>query len=221
MRIWVLPIILGLMVACGCGQQGSGDATPEPEAAPASASEETAGGESASTGLKGKKVVMIVAHRDFRDEELLKPREILEKAGAKVSVASSSVRPAKGMLGATVEADLLVKDVNPADYDAIVLVGGPGATEYWKDEKTHKIARRAAEEGKILAAICIAPVTLANAGVLKDKKATVWKSEAPQLRAMGAIYTGRDVETDGRIITADGPKSAEKFGRAIFSALSR
>ncbi len=72
----------------------------------------------------------------------------------------------------------------------------------------------------MLAAICLAPVTLANAGLLKGKRVTVWKSEAGRVKAGGGIYTGSGVETDGRIITADGPESAEEFGRALVTALS-
>jgi protease I len=165
--------------------------------------------------------VMIVAHRDFRDEELFTPRKILETAGAKVTVASSDIREASGMLGRTVKPDLLVKDINPDSYDALVFVGGPGAQEYWDDRKAHEIARRAAKGKKIVGAICIAPVTLANAGLLDGKRATVWRTEAGRLRAQGADYTGRDVEVDGNIITANGPEAAEKFGREIVAALGR
>jgi len=163
---------------------------------------------------------MIIAHQNFRDEELLKPREILQQAGAEIIIASSSLAPARGALGATVKPDLLLKDVNPADYAAVVFVGGPGAKEYWEDQKAHEIARLALDKDRILAAICIAPVTLANAGVLKGKKATVWPSEAPRLKAAGAIYTAQHVETDGPIITADGPESAAQFGRALLKALA-
>jgi len=215
MRGWMLLTMLVALVASGCGgetvgQQGGGASSP--------ATEE--GAETAIPDIDGKRIVMIVAHRDFRDEELFAPRTILEEAGGEVIVASSSLEPARGMLGGTVAPDVLVKDIDAADYDAVVFVGGTGAKEYWEDERAHAIARRAVEEGKVLAAICIAPVTLANAGVLRDKSATVWKSEAERLKAKGARYAGRDLEIDGRIITADGPESAEKFGRAIAEALS-
>ncbi|UCC68879.1 MAG: DJ-1/PfpI family protein [Armatimonadota bacterium] len=216
MRSSMLLMMLTLLLACGCAQQTPGQQGGESGAARTPAAEDNAGAER----IEGKTVVMIVAHRNFRDEELFKPRSILEEAGARVTVASSSLDPAKGTLGGTVKPDTLVRHVDARDYDAVVFVGGPGAKEYWEDEKTHGIARQAAEEGKVLAAICIAPVTLANAGLLKGKKATVWKSEAERLKAKGALYTGSDVETDGRIVTADGPEAAEKFGRALVKALS-
>ncbi|MDI6891369.1 MAG: DJ-1/PfpI family protein, partial [Thermodesulfovibrionales bacterium] len=140
--------------------------------------------------------------------------------GAKVTIASFSLEVATGMLGMKVTPDILIKDVNVASYDAVIFVGGVGAAEYWDDPVAHNISREAVRQNKILCAICIAPVTLANAGVLKGKKATVWKSEKGKIEAKGAIYTGTGVQVDGRIITADSPASAEKFGEMIVKALS-
>jgi protease I len=171
-------------------------------------------------GIDGKKVVMIIASKNFRDEELQKPMSILKKQEAKVTIASSSLEVATGMLGMRVTPDILIKDVNVASYDAVIFVGGVGAAEHWDNPVAHNIAREAVKQNKILCAICIAPVTLANAGVLKGKKATVWKSEKGKIEAKGAIYTGTGVQVDGRIITADSPASAEKFGEMIVKALS-
>ena len=71
-----------------------------------------------------------------------------------------------------------------------------------------------------MAAICIAPVTLANAGLLKGRKATVYQSQTDALVRGGAHYTKAAVQVDGRIITADGPDSATRFGEAIRHALT-
>lgn len=170
--------------------------------------------------LTSKKVLMIVASKNFRDEELQKPQALLTQAGAQVTLASSALGTLKGMLGGTAKADLLIKDANVDDYDAVVFVGGSGSSEYWNHSVAHAIAKKAVEQGKVLAAICIAPVTLANAGVLEGKRATVWASEGGKLKAKGATYTGKPVEVDGKIITADGPPSAEAFGNALVKALS-
>jgi protease I len=172
------------------------------------------------TKVKGKKAVMIIAERNFRDEELLEPRRILEEKGIEVTVASTSLNVAKGMLGAKVKPDILVKEIKVDDYDAIIFVGGQGASQYWNDSLAHNIVKEAVEKDKILCAICIAPVTLANAGVLAGKKATVWSSERGKLEAKGVIYTGKPVQVEGKIITAEGPQAAKEFGRAIVKALS-
>lgn len=169
--------------------------------------------------LEEKKVLMIIAKKDFRDEEFFEPKEVLERDGAKITVASSSLGTSTGMLGARVRPEILIEKVNITDYDAIVFVGGVGATEYMNNPVAHTIAKEAVRQNKVLAAICIAPAILANADVLKNRKATVWKSEAGTLQSRGAKYTGADVEVDGQIITANGPSSAKKFGEKIAEAL--
>ncbi len=167
-----------------------------------------------------KKVAMVIAERDFRDEEFLKPKEVLEKAGIAVKVVSTSLNMAFGVLGAEVKPDLLLKDIKAEDFSALVFVGGAGASRYWDDPLSHKLVRDAESAGKVVAAICIAPVILSRAGILKGKKATVWSSEAEQLRSGGAEYTAAAVEQDGNIITASGPQAAQEFGRTVLKAIS-
>jgi protease I len=118
-----------------------------------------------------------------------------------------------------VKPDMLLKEVNIQDFDAIIFIGGAGAAEYFDDPVAHKLAKDAYASGKIVAAICVAPVILARAGLLQGKKATAWESEGDQLRSLGADYTGKPVEVDGKIITAAGPFAAKDFGEAIVKAL--
>ncbi|MFA5089780.1 MAG: DJ-1/PfpI family protein [Candidatus Omnitrophota bacterium] len=166
-----------------------------------------------------EKVVMIISHEGFRDEELLKPKKVLEDSGVKVDIASTDLSPAVGKGGNVVQPDILFNDIDVEDYQAIIFIGGASAACYWDDPRAHKLAQEALAKRKVLAAICIAPVTLANAGVLKGKKATVFSSEVAQIKQAGALYTGLDVERDGNIITASGPHAAEKFGVEIDRAI--
>ena len=166
-----------------------------------------------------KKVLMIIAPENFRDEEYKEPRRILEGKGCRVTVASTRTKPAKGMLGMTVTPDITIDKVKAADFDAVIFVGGYGAETYYQDERAHALAADTAKSGKPLAAICVAPTILANAGLLKGKAATVWESQSKALVAGGAKYTGKPVERDGLIVTADGPASAVKFGEEIARAL--
>ena len=87
----------------------------------------------------------------------------------------------------------------------------------------HKIIQEAVAKHKILAAICVAPVILARAGVLKGKKATVWsslldKSWAKELKEAGCRVEEKRIVTDGKIVTADGPAVAKEFAEAIIDA---
>ncbi len=166
-----------------------------------------------------KKVLMVIAPDDFRDEEYREPRRILEEKGCQVTVASSHTREATGMLGMKVTPDLRIDRANVADFDAVIFVGGRGAEAYFQDARAHGLAAEAVRSGKPLGAICVAPTILANAGLLQGKLATVWPSQSKALISSGARYTAESVERDGIIITADGPASAVGFGEEVARAL--
>jgi protease I len=84
-----------------------------------------------------------------------------------------------------------------------------------------RLAREADEGAKVLGAICLAPVILANAGVLRNRRATVAGTEARTIEAAGATYTGPGVTVDENIVTANGPKSSTAFGQRINGLLAR
>jgi len=166
-----------------------------------------------------KKILMIIAHKNFRDEELLVPKEYFENEGWEVVVASTDTTEAHGMLGERVKPDILIEEIDPFSYDALILVGGVGSKIYWNDERIHEIFQKVYEEGKIIGAICIAPVTLAKAGILKEKKATCWSSVSNELKKSGATYQNEEVVVDGNVVTAYGPKASLSFAQKIASLL--
>ncbi len=174
--------------------------------------------------LTGKRIMMLIAPGNFRDEELATPKDAFIKAGATVTVVSTTVRKCKGMLGAIVEPDTTLDHVKADDFDAIVLVGGSGSKTYFKSRRVHRLVKRAAKQKKVVAAICLAPIILANAGLLKNKSATVWddnnKSCSSKLTFHGARYRNEAVVTDGLIVTANGPRAAAVFAKAVIKAIS-
>lgn len=171
--------------------------------------------------IKGKNVLLIIAHRRFRDEELLETKKVIEEAGGITAIASTDLTPARGMFGALATPNFTLDRVVVDRYDAVVFIGGSGSEVYFRNPRAHLIAREAFEKNKILGAICIAPCILANAGVLEGKKATVWDGKYIEiLKAKKVEYTGETVTVDGNIITANGPEAAKEFGEAIVGALS-
>ena len=162
---------------------------------------------------------MIIAPKDFRDEELFDTKASLEEEGIDVIIASKTRHEATGVLGRTVKPDLSLNDVVVDSYDAVIFVGGSGSSVYFNDEKAQEIAKQASEKRKIVAAICIAPSILANAGILKGKQATAYASEASNLRTKGADYTGSPVTLCNKVITANGPTAAREFGKTIAEEL--
>jgi len=152
--------------------------------------------------LTGKKILMVLAPKDFRDEEFLKPKQVFENSGAEVKV------------------DLDLAEVKVEDYEAIVFVGGPGSSVYFYDQGVLNLAKEVVAQDKVIAAICIAPSILADAGLLEDKKATAFSSEESNLKSKGATYVNEGVVVDGKIVTAQGPQVAKEFGEKIVEVLT-
>jgi protease I len=165
------------------------------------------------------KVLMVIAPTMFRDEEYAIPREILIKAGADVITASTDPGTCTGKLGAKAEATLALDAADPDDYDAVLFVGGAGASVFFDDPAAHKLAKHALEDMRVVGAICIAPSILAHAGLLEGKRATAFRSQERDLLEHGALWTGDPVTVSGRIITANGPEAARDFGVAVAHAL--
>ncbi|MDY6862332.1 MAG: DJ-1/PfpI family protein [Thermodesulfobacteriota bacterium] len=163
---------------------------------------------------KGK-AVLIIANSNFRDEELFETKDVIEDSGVTVTVASDSLKTAEGMLGGETKPDITIETVEVEDYDIVVFVGGRGATIYLDDLLAHRIAKKAVSGNKVLGAICIAPLILANAGVIKEKRVTSWPGVCEKIIEKGANCTGNSVEIDGNIVTANGPKAAKAFGEAL------
>jgi len=174
--------------------------------------------------LTSKKVAMIIAFRDFRDEEYFIPKQVLESAGVVIQTASTQIGEAIGSQGGEAQVDIKLADLKVVDFDAIVFVGGQGAIKYLDNQTSYQIAKTAVSENKILAAICVSPSILAKAGVLSGKKATVWssvldKSAVKVLKENDAIFEDSAVVVDGNIVTANGPSAAEQFGEKIISLI--
>lgn len=176
--------------------------------------------------LQGKKIAMIIAFRDFRDAEYFIPKEILEKAGAKITTVSTKSGTAIGADGGDVIVDILLENLNPADFDGIIFIGGPGCLKDLDNENSYKIARETVEQNKVLGSICISPMILAKAGVLSGKRATVWSSPMDKgpvrtLEKRGAIYQDELVTVDGKLVTGNGPAAAQEFGQTIIELLTQ
>lgn len=165
-------------------------------------------------------IAMIIAFNGFRDEEFFIPYEQFQKANYKVIVYSSQKGIAVGKLGGKFEVKHTLNEFNSDEISALVLVGGPGGYAYLGNKQLHKIILDTAKNGKLVAAICMAPQIVAQTGLLKGKKATIFVGDKDTLSHYGVKYTGKQVEEDGQFISADGPASAELFAKAIIKRLS-
>ncbi|MDR1928624.1 MAG: DJ-1/PfpI family protein [Endomicrobium sp.] len=166
-----------------------------------------------------KKVIFITAPKLFRDEEYYEPKKILETKQIKVITSSLKIGELLGKFGFKTKSTILIKNIIPSNFDAIAYIGGTGASVFFNDFYALKLAKIFAKQGKPTGAICIAPVILANAGVLKNKKSTAFAEVKNIIIKKGAIYTGNALEIDNNIITANGPKSSKIFGVSFLNKL--
>lgn len=177
--------------------------------------------------LNGKKVLMIIAHENFRDEEFNVPFKQFLGEGIDVTVASPVKGTATGMFGTAFDVKYSLDEVNETDFDGIIFVGGMGTPSVRASERAVQIAKNAANH-KVLSAICWAPTILAKAGVVKGRKVTVWLGDDPEygmktskvMENAGAVFVNKEVVTDGNIVTGNGPNAAEKFADAVMDKLS-
>jgi protease I len=166
-----------------------------------------------------KTVALVIAEKMFRDEEYQDPKMILEQAGIEVLTVSTTLEKAVGKLGLVVQPDVLLKDLKNYPVDALIFIGGAGSSQYFEDKIAHEFAWYFYNQGRIVGAICSAPVILAQAGLLKGRRATVFPTDKDYLKANEAIYTGNQVEVDGRIITGCGPEASKQFGKELLELL--
>jgi protease I len=127
--------------------------------------------------------------------------------------------PIKGKQGYEIDADIAFKDINPADYDILVISGGKGPEKMRLDESALEIARYFFKENKPVAAICHGPQVLVSAGVIKGRKATCWIGIRDDIIAAGALYEDKEVVIDGNFVSSRSPADLHAFGREMIKLL--
>ncbi len=155
----------------------------------------------------------------FEEIEALAVVDILRRASVPVLTVGVTGRHVEGAHKIKVEADIDMDMVEPDKMDGIILPGGmPGTTNLEKDAKLSNLIDFAAENDLWLCAICAAPLILGKKGLLAGKRATCYPGFESDL--MGAILE-KQVCTDGKTITAQGPGAALPFAYAILDALDK
>jgi len=146
--------------------------------------------------ISKKTALMVIAPKDFCDEEYFKSRVVLQSNGIQVKTCAEKVAEATGMLGGKAKIDIDLADVKVNDFDAFIFVGGEGVKVYFKDKIALELAKQANEENKIIGAISQANKILANCKTLVKQK-------------------------NPKIIAVNGSEKAEEFGSKIAELLKK
>ena len=150
------------------------------------------------------KNILILTGEGFEDLELFYPLHRLMEEGFKVSVASNK-KSLVGKHGYSINVDLLLEEVNPENFDALVLPGGKGPERIRIYEKAVEIVKHFFEKGKPVAAICHGPQLLISAGVLKGRKLTSYIGIRDDVKVAGGLWEDKEVVVDGNLVTSRHP----------------
>ena len=168
--------------------------------------------------------ILIVATDGFEEWELFGPREILEKRGAEVVLASLKTDPIQATVhddpGKTIRPDLTIGEARADDFDALILPGGVRNPDTLRAHlNVIELIRDFDRKGKPIGAICHGPWLLIEADLIRGKTVTGWPSIRTDLKNAGADVVDEAAVTDGNIVTSRNPDDCDVFTGALIDCI--
>src|SRR6266545_5767930 len=168
--------------------------------------------------LRGKRLIALVEN-EFEDLELWYPVLRLREERAEVVVAGLGADVYTGKYGLPAEPDAHVDELDMADFDGILVVGGWAPDRLRRSEKVLELVRSADADGKLLGVICHGGWVPASAGILKGRTMTSTPGIKDDVANAGATWVDEPVVVDGNLITARRPPDLPEYGAALVRAL--
>lgn len=169
--------------------------------------------------LEGKRIALL-AEDLYEDVELWYPYYRLQEAGAVVVVVGPEANTVyKSKHGLPVQSALAARDLQAADFDAVIIPGGYAPDRMRRDQGMIKFVKHMAEAGKVVAYICHAGWLAISAGIVQGRQVTGFFSTRDDLVNAGATYLDKAVVRDGNLISSRKPDDLPVFCRTIIAAL--
>ena len=168
--------------------------------------------------LHGKRVIALV-EADYEDLELWYPVLRLREEGAEVVLAGLGAPSYQGKHGLPAETDANAEDLDMADFDAILVVGGWAPDKLRRSERVLDLLRTADTANKLIGVICHGGWVPASAGILKGRTMTCTQGIKDDVANAGAIYVDEPVVVDGNLVTSRRPPDLPAYGAALVDAL--
>ena len=163
-------------------------------------------------------VLVVVPESDYGDECLRYARSSLFNVHVGTrSVSTNHEDLIKGRLQDEFMVDGHLEGTTMDDYSGVIFAGGEGAAALAQQADALRLAREASKAGKLIGAWGHSTAILAAAGVVKSKKVTGHPDVGPAVRKAGGNYTGRQLETDGKLVTSRDDAVGMRFGKALAS----
>jgi len=175
------------------------------------------------SGTLDIRAVVLTADK-FEDMELFVPYFRLLDVGARVDIAAPNMDDIGGEHGYKVASDLVIDDVNPDDYDLLIIPGGfpDGAPAVVRGiPKAQEIARSFFDENKPVASICHGPWLLVSADLVRGRRLTsYWHDGVPEeIRGAGGLWEDAAVVVDGNLVTSRWPPDLPAFTAEMMKLL--
>ena len=164
--------------------------------------------------------VLVPLADGFEEIEAVTVVDVLRRGGVEVVTASVHDRlGVRGAHGLELKADRQFDEAQRGSYDAIVLPGGGGCAETFRQfQPLHERLRRQRDERRLLCAICAAPTVLEAAGVLDEEtEVTCYPTCRDDLERP---WSPAPVVVDGTVITGQAPGTAVLFALVILKTLA-
>jgi len=142
-----------------------------------------------------------------------------------LSVGLSS--PVRTTFGFDVLPERLLGEINPDDFDALVIPGGFGDAGFYEQalsEPFFEVIRSFDSRQAPIAAVCVSALSLGAAGILEGRRATVYHQlggkRKAELESYGAIFIDEPLVVDGNLLTSTGPGTAVELALKLLEMLS-
>lgn len=164
-------------------------------------------------------MVYVFLAKGFEELEALAPVDVLRRAGVAVKIVGVTGKQVRGSHGISVTCDMTVSEAVFDELEGIILPGGmPGTTNLEANETVQRFIDYAAQNGKIIGAICAAPMILGHKGLLRGKNAVCFTGFEKELA--GARVLDRPAVRDGNIVTGWGAGGAIDFALLYLEAIT-
>src|SRR5947209_7602461 len=174
--------------------------------------------------LNGMRVAIVVTD-DFEQVELTEPKKTLDQAGATTKIISTHPGQVTGMnhdvKADTFNVDMTLDQVNPNDFDAVMLPGGAlNADALRMVPQAQQLVRQMQQAGKPMAIICHAPWLLVSSGLVRGRTLTSYYTIQDDIRNAGGNWVDQQMVRDGNWVTSRSPKDLPAFNPAMIQLFS-
>jgi protease I len=170
--------------------------------------------------LQGK-TILFFAGPLYEDLELWYPKIRLEEEGASTVVAGTGEKTYQGKRGYPLTVDASVEDIEPDEFDGLVIPGGYAPDIMRRSPKLLQLTREIYQAGKPVAFICHAGWVPISAGIVKGKRGTSVGAIKDDLVNAGMLWEDSPIVVDGNLISSRTPADLPQFCKAIIRALEQ